>query len=127
MAETTGLAGSEKMKQVVDRLMEKIPASLRKFLTEEVVIKLAQHIFDWMRKYADNYLESKKEPDADKAAEELKKKTIDTTATLVTELLDMSAEALLIKAGEIGVQINADTTKEECVKQILLTVLNDKA
>lgn len=125
MAETTGLSGNEKMKQVVGQLMEKIPAPLRKFLSEEVVRKLAQYIFDWMRKYADNYLESKKEPDSEKAMEELKQMTIDTTAALVTELLDMSAEALLQKAGEVGVQVNADTSKEECVKQILLTVLNN--
>lgn len=55
LAEASGLTGSEKMSQVVNGLYVKIPAPLKKIFTPERLQSIAQTIFDWMRKYADEY------------------------------------------------------------------------
>lgn len=59
LAEATGLAGAEKMAQVVERLYEMVPGWLRKFLSRETLEKLAQSIYDWMRRYSDTREEKK--------------------------------------------------------------------
>jgi hypothetical protein len=55
LAEASGLTGSEKMSQVVNGLYVKIPTPLKKIFTPERLQSIAQTIFDWMRKYADEY------------------------------------------------------------------------
>ena len=55
LAEETGLPGNEKMEQVVNSMYEKVPKWLKKILNKHELEKIAQWIFDWMRKYADTY------------------------------------------------------------------------
>lgn len=64
-AEKTGLTGPEKMDQVVQLLYDKVPPFLKKVMSEEMLRRMAQGIFDWMRNYADTYLEKKQEQEAE--------------------------------------------------------------
>lgn len=57
LAEKTNLPGNEKMAQVVDAMYEKVPAWLKKILNKYELEKIAQWVFDWMRRYADTYKE----------------------------------------------------------------------
>ena len=43
------------MAQVVDAMYEKVPAWLKKILNKYELEKIAQWVFDWMRRYADSY------------------------------------------------------------------------
>lgn len=56
VAEATNLVGSEKMAQVVSELMNLVPMPLNKILTPEKLEVIAQYVFDWMRRYADEYM-----------------------------------------------------------------------
>ena len=58
-AEKTGLLGSEKMALVVGWLYEMIPLPFKKILNKGSLENLAQKIFDYMKKYANAYIESK--------------------------------------------------------------------
>lgn len=55
LAEKTGLPGNEKMAAVVESMYGKVPIGLRKILNKNELEKLAQIVFNWMRKYADLY------------------------------------------------------------------------
>lgn len=57
-----GKTGPEKMDMVVDALYDYIPAAFRTILTREILREIAQGVFNWMRRYAVEYLESKKKP-----------------------------------------------------------------
>lgn len=57
--ESSGLVGKEKMALVVDWLYDMIPAPFKRILNKEVLEKLAQTIFDYMKKYANAYIEAK--------------------------------------------------------------------
>ena len=63
LAEKTGLPGNEKMTQVVETMYERVPKWLKKILNKHELEKIAQWVFDWMRRYADEYknVESKDE------------------------------------------------------------------
>lgn len=68
LAEKTGLPGNEKMAQVVEAMYERVPKWLKKILNKYELEKIAQLVFDWMRKYADAYkeeLSEQEETDAD--------------------------------------------------------------
>ena len=68
LAEKTGLPGNEKMAQVVEAMYERVPKWLKKILNKYELEKIAQWVFDWMRKYADAYkeeLSEQEETDAD--------------------------------------------------------------
>ncbi len=54
--ENSGLVGPEKMKFVVEQLVEMIPAPLKTVFTAERLQILAQEVFDNMKKYALEYL-----------------------------------------------------------------------
>lgn len=56
LAETTGLPGTEKMANVVAMLYDSVPAVFKKFISQEMLQRYAQDVFDWMRRYAYNYL-----------------------------------------------------------------------
>ncbi len=57
-AEETGLVGTEKMQLVVGWLYDMIPAVFKKTLNKEALQALAQRIFDYMKKYANAYIDS---------------------------------------------------------------------
>lgn len=64
LAEKTGLPGNEKMIQVVDAMYERVPKGLKKILNKYELEKIAQWVFDWMRRYADLYKEGTVEEDS---------------------------------------------------------------
>lgn len=57
-----GKTGPEKMDMVVDWLYDYVPAAFRNILSRETLREIAQRVFNWMRRYAVEYLESKKKP-----------------------------------------------------------------
>lgn len=123
-AEATGLAGSEKMAQVVSRLAEMVPAPFKTVLTQSVLQKIAQAVFDWMREYANNYIEAKKEKDLEEQKKKLYEENTETTAAILVELMKMSRNALIEKAAEqYGIEFDTDATKDEIIKAIVLAAL----
>ena len=56
--ESTGLLGAEKMAMVVGWLYDMIPTPFKKVLNKEVLQSLAQRIFDYMKRYANAYVEA---------------------------------------------------------------------
>lgn len=55
LAEKTGLPGNKKMEQVVDAMYERVPKTLKKILNKHELEKIAQWVFDWMKRYAESY------------------------------------------------------------------------
>lgn len=60
LAEETGQPGPDKMAMVVDWMYKALPTPFRSILTREKLREIAQYVFDWTRRYALDYLESKK-------------------------------------------------------------------
>lgn len=123
LAEKTDLKGSEKMAQVVNAMYDKVPAWLKKFLNKYELEKIAQWVFDWMRKYADAY-KTASETQGCTSTEAKEIANVETVSTLITELLDMSLGALKEKAGEYGLQTDDLKTKEDVIKAIVAAVMN---
>lgn len=124
-AETTGLAGSEKMAQVVARLAEIVPAPLKGFLTEKMLQSIAQRIFDWMKQYALNYIEAKKEASEEEQKKKLFEKNAETTASVLVELMKLSKDALIARAESCDLSLTGDESKDELIKMIVLAVLKE--
>lgn len=122
LAEASGLPGAEKMAQVVDALYNKIPAPLKKIFTPERLEKIAQTIFDWMRKYANEY-SAKNENGETKTAEEIKVDMAVAAADLVAELMKLTVAELKEKAGEYGVELTGLTRKDDIMRAIVEAVL----
>ena len=125
LAEKTGLSGSEKMAQVVDALYCKVPAWLRKIFTKERLQDIAQWIFDWMRKYADTYVEMAKDDTTDA---ELKETAVEVgteaIAELVAQLMNAGLQELHDLAVEKGVFTDDLKTKKDYAQAIIRAVLN---
>ena len=120
LAEASGLTGTEKMSQVVNGLYVKIPAPLKKIFTPERLQSIAQTIFDWMRKYADEY-KANTEAGVVKTPEEVK--TDVAAADLAIELLKLTVPELKKKAEEYGVELDGLTRKDEILRAIMEAVL----
>jgi len=54
-AEESDLPGKEKMAGVVAELYKRVPEPFKGVLNEEAIRRIAQHVFDWMRQYANTY------------------------------------------------------------------------
>lgn len=123
MAEASGLTGPEKMAQVVDGLYAMVPAPLKKILNKAQLERIAQWIFDWMRKYAEEYKKATEgitdKNDRDEIADDL---SADAAAELIAELFNLTLEALKQKAEEYGIDLDGKTTKKEIIKEIVLAV-----
>lgn len=57
LIESSGLIGREKMAYVVEQILTMIPAPLKTVFTADRVERIAQEVFDNMKKYALEYLE----------------------------------------------------------------------
>ena len=123
LAEQSGLAGSEKMEKVVSQLSEMVPAPLKKFLPESTLQKIAQNMFDWIRRYAYNYIEAKKESDEKKAQEILFAENADTTADLLLDLMNLGFEQLAEKARANGIDVDESMSREQIIRSIILAAL----
>jgi len=129
LAESTGLAGSEKMAQVVERLYEKVPALLKKVLTKDDLQKIAQRIFEWMRRYAVTYANIASESHSEEERkEELKEAatalTIEASAEMISGLFGLTLAALKEKAKEYGIEIDQEAQKKEVAQAIIIALLN---
>ncbi len=122
LAEASGLTGSEKMSQVVNGLYVKIPTSLKKIFTPERLQSIAQTIFDWMRKYADEH-KANTEAGVVKTPEEVKTDVAVAAADLAIELLKLTVPELKKKAEEYGVELDGLTRKDEILRAIMEAVL----
>ena len=123
-AETTGLAGSDKMAKVVSELIALVPAPFRTVLSEKMLQNIAQKIFDWMRRYALNYIEAKKEADEEAKKKKLYEQNAETTASVLVDLINLSREALIEKAESCELQLTGDESKDELIRRIVIAVLN---
>jgi len=122
IAELTGLDGPKKMAIVVASLTEKVPKFLRGIFTAERLEKIAQWIFDWMRKYAVAYNEAIANLEA--APEVEKELALEAATELITELFNLTLTALKDKAAEYGVPIEDRATKKEICEAIIMAILN---
>lgn len=122
LAEASGLTGAEKMAQVVNSLYTKIPVPLKKIFTPERLQKIAQTIFDWMRKYADEY-KANSEAGITKTPEEARTDATVAAVDLVIELLKLTVPELKKKAEEYGVELDGLSTKDEILRAIVEAVL----
>lgn len=129
LAEETGLAGREKMAQVVDGLFQQIPSPLRKIFTKERIEDIAQKIFTWMRRYADTYAEvtavaTSEEEREEKMGEAISALNAEAAAEVASDLIGMTLSALKEKAAEYGADIEGKETKKEITQAIILAVIN---
>ena len=121
MAETTELAGKEKMALVVSQLYNQIPAPFKGILTESTLESIAQWIFDWMRKYANAYIESHKDyPEVD--TEIIKDTNMQMAADLVDQLANMGSVGLRSLAVKFGIEVEG-MTDEEVIKAVIMACL----
>ena len=128
LAEATGMTGADKMALVVTGLHEKVPGVLKGVLHKERLESIAQCIFDWMRKYADEYKNKLQELTGDDGVSvkdnEIQKLNVDASADLVAELLNLTLDSLKEKASAYGVDIDGLSTKKEIIKAIIVSILN---
>lgn len=124
-AEATGLCGSEKMAQVVAQLSAMVPAPLKGILSSKLLQEIAQRVFDWMRQYALNYIEAKKLEAEEEQKKKLFEENAETTAAVISELIQLSKEALIEKAESCHIELTGDETKDELIRQIILSILKN--
>ena len=117
LAEKTGLTGPEKMAQVVGGLYDKVPLPLRRILTKEALQAIAQHIFDWTRKYAEAYIEVKN------GKNDAIKTTNDDVAEDVTKILfNLGYDGLKSFAASLGIEVG-EKSEAELVKEIVVRLM----
>lgn len=123
LAEQSGLTGPEKMDQVVSALYAKIPAFMKKIFTEKWLRGIAQTIFNWMRKYADEY--ANRIGNDEQNSEETPTNVIDTAAVaeLIAELLRLTVPELKQKAEEYGIDLEGISRKDDILKAIVEALL----
>ena len=128
-AEKTGLTGPEKMEQVVAGLYEKVPAPLKKILSEDRLRDIAQGIFNWMRKYADAYVKATEKSNTPEERDEafseaVAQLNVDVASEIIAGLYGLGLEALRTKAEEYGVTVGPKDQKRDIIQAIIVAVLN---
>lgn len=123
LAEMTSLPGPEKMAQVVASMYQHVPKAFRAILTEERLEAIAQGIFNWMRKYAEEYISAIKKPEPE---QEVKKISEEAIAETIAELLNMTAQALAERVRAYGIEVNPKATKKETAMEIIKAILQGK-
>ena len=128
LAESSGLAGKEKMAKVVASLSEKVPAPLKFLFDAETLEHIAQRVFDWMRRYANAYIEATETASDDAEREEMfkaeaKEIGLDVLADTVHGLFMLSLDALKTKADEYGVAIEDTMDRKEIIRAIASALL----
>ena len=118
MAEETGLPGKEKMAQVVAQLYEVIPAPFKSIATPEMLEKLAQWIFDYMKKYALAYIDTHENKN-DNAYHEV---TDSLASDIVDQLSSIGAVGLRDLAIKLGVEVS-EKPDSEIIKDILVRLV----
>ncbi len=119
--ESTGLLGKEKMALVVSWLYDLVPAPLKSVLSKEALEDLAQHIFDYMKKYANAYIESH----GDKGKEAYTSVNDELAAEAADRLLELGPAGLHAMASMLGVDLTAKSDAK-IVKDVVHNLLNRK-
>lgn len=122
-AELTGLAGPDKMAHVVETLYTYIPAFLKAILTPEKLKIYAQGVFDWMRKYANAYLEAQKKDTPEEIETTTKDVYTNAVSDVLDELLTLSLAELKEKAAKYGINLENAATKKEIITEIVKVVI----
>lgn len=123
--EETDLPGVEKMYNVVRQLYELVPAPLRKLLTKERLEAIAQHVFDWMRKYAEEY-RKKLEVPTEGSTESVSTEDFswqETAVEIIVEMMNMTLQQLKEMAITYGVDPEGLTLKKDFASAILRVML----
>ena len=121
MAEKTDLCGEDKMRLVVSRLYEMVPAAFKNRLSEEELENIAQWIFDWMRQYANAYIDGfkdKENPDLSG----IEGVNMALAADMVDRLSNMGSDALKALATTVGIDVSG-LSENDIVKAIVLACL----
>lgn len=119
LAEQTDMCGAEKMAQVVACLYDKVPKFFKRFLSEEKLEEIAQHIFDWMRKYADEYIKKNEET----CSGERTYSNSELAARFSTLMKQKLPELKLI-AAEYGLEVAENATREEIIRVVITHCLD---
>ena len=117
-AEETDLLGKEKMALVVGWLFDMIPTPFKKVLSKEFLEKLAQKIFDYMKKYAIAYIDSKSGKGKD-AYIEVNDEVI---AELSKNLAGIGSAGLKILADEMNID-TTDKSNAEIIQAIIAMLI----
>ena len=118
MAEETGLPGKEKMAQVVAQLYEVIPAPFKSIATPEALEKLAQWVFDYMKKYALAYIDTH-----DNKNENAYHEVNDSiTSDVINQLSALGTVGLRELAIKLGVEVSGKDDSS-IIKDIILVLL----
>lgn len=127
VAETTGLPGAMKMNNVVLALHDLVPAPMKSIFTVERLEKIAQYIFDWMRKYADEYkenLELKNTAEQSETVVEADTENRQAAVRLIADLMAMTLAELKEKAeAELGVTLESNSKKRDYIEVIVEAIL----
>lgn len=119
LAEQSGYTNPEKMALVVDSMFEMVPKFLRKVLNKSCLEKIAQKIYDWMKRFHE-------ERSANTIAPETVSETIsvDAAAIYISELLGITLGALQEKGIDLGISSDCLKTKKQCIEAIVRHVLS---
>lgn len=124
LAEATGLTGVEKMDQVVLGLYDLVPKPFRSILTLPRLEAIAQGIFNWMRRYADEYRKQLENISPEQSEQDIAQTVgIEVTAALIADLLALTRDGLKQKALEYGVDSYELTTKHDYIEAIVKAML----
>ena len=119
------VALAESMAQVVDAMFDKVPAPLKKILTKSCLEKIAQTIFDWMRRYSDEYQKNQEaEVPPTKTEEQIKSELTAAAGSLVADLLKLTSAELRELAEKHCIELDGATKKDDIFKAVLVALLN---
>ena len=128
--EKSGLTGRDKMAKVVAELHKLVPKPMKGILNEQRLETIAQRMFDWMRRYADAYVEVTAATNTPKEREEKMKEAIgalnaEAMAELVSQLLEMGLDALKEAAAERRIDTSGLETRADYICAIVNAALHD--
>lgn len=84
---------------------------------------IAQWIFDWMRKYADEYKKAL-EKEESVQQEEIDRVTSMARAELIVELIGCTVSVLKERAKAYGVELDGTENKKELMEKIVVAIMN---
>lgn len=116
--ESTGLLGPEKMALVVGWLYDMIPAPFKKILNKETLEGLAQKIFDYMKRYANAYIEAHN----GKGKEAYEPVNDDLAADVARKLSGLGTVGLKALAVNMNIDVTGKTDAE-LIKAIVYLVM----
>lgn len=117
-AEKTGLLGSEKMALVVGWLYDMIPLPFKKVLDKAALQKLAQGIFDYMKKYANAYIESKN----GKGKEAYTEVNNDLASAVAEKLRELGPVGLKALAANMGIEVSGKS-EADLIQEIAYKIM----